>query len=60
MGALVGGWVSDRVKKARELAGLARQAGEERAEEGQRRAERVADDIRRDIEKLEQKRKAKE
>lgn len=51
--ALVGGWVRDRIQKVRDLPKV--------AEEGKAtRAERVAEDIRRDIEKLEEKRKAKD
>lgn len=51
--SLVGGWVAERVKKARALPGLAR---------GTRtsRAERLAEDIRRDLDKLEEKRRKKD
>lgn len=60
MGALMGGWVADRIKKAKELPGLMRESRSESGERKPTRAERVAEDIRRDLEKLEEKRKAKE
>jgi hypothetical protein len=50
--SLMGGWISERVKKARELPGLMREAGSAEAEAGPSRAERIAEDIRRDLEKL--------
>jgi prephenate dehydrogenase len=49
MNSLMGGWIADRVKKARELPGLAREAASEGA--SKTRAERIAEDIRRDLEK---------
>jgi prephenate dehydrogenase len=50
MNAFIGGWVADRLKKVRDLPGLA--AGERRAPAGEApsRAERVAEDIRRELE----------
>ena len=56
MKSLMGGWVSERVKKVRELPGLMREAGSAGAEGKPSRAERVAADIRRDLDKLEKKR----
>jgi hypothetical protein len=55
MRSLMGGWVSERVKKVRELPGLMREAGSTGAEGKPSRAERIAEDIRRDLEKLEKK-----
>ena len=49
MNSLMGGWIADRVKKARELPGLAREAATEGSAKS--RAERIAEDIRRDLEK---------
>jgi hypothetical protein len=49
LNSLMGGWISDRVKKARELPGLAREAASDSAAKS--RAERIAEDIRRDLEK---------
>jgi prephenate dehydrogenase len=51
--ALVGSWVADRMKKVRDLPKVAREGAPTRAQ-------RVAEDIRRDLEKLEEKRKARE
>jgi prephenate dehydrogenase len=50
--SLVGGWIADRAKKVRELPGLVRETRTSRAE-------RIAQDIRRDLEKLEAKRQKK-
>ena len=50
MKSLMGGWVSDRVKKIRELPGLMREAGSTGAEGKPSRAERIAEDMRRDLE----------
>ena len=52
MNSLMGGWVSDRLRKARELPGAIKGAEAARAEERQGRAAQVAEDIRRDLEKL--------
>lgn len=60
MSALMGGWVADRVKKARALPGLIKEGGPPPAEGEPTRGQRIAEDIRRDLEKLEEKRKAKE
>ncbi len=60
MNALVGGWVADRVKKARELPGLMRGAQRAEGEPKPSRAERIGEDIRRDLEKLEEKRQKKD
>ena len=54
--SLMGGWVSERVKKVRELPGLVREAGSTGTEGKPSRAERIAEDMRRDLEKLEKKR----
>ena len=48
LNSLMGGWVADRVKKARELPGLLGQAGDEES----RRPQSIAEDIRRDLERL--------
>lgn len=62
---LLGGWAMERLRKARELAALMKEAPQrqrpaEGEPEGARRrpslAERIAEDIRRDLERLEQKR----
>lgn len=58
MSAFIGGWMADRLKRARELPAVLRKA--DAAEKRPSRGERMAEDIRRDIEKLEQKRKDKE
>lgn len=50
--SLMGGWISDRLKKARELPGVIKEAETARAEKRRSRAEQVAEDIRRDLEKL--------
>ena len=51
--SLVGGWIADRAKKVRELPGLVRETRTSRAE-------RIAEDIRRDLDKLEEKRQKKD
>jgi prephenate dehydrogenase len=51
MNSLMGGWVAQRVKKARELPGLIREAESEGGEKKKSRAERIVEDIRRDLEK---------
>lgn len=57
--SLIGGWVAGRLKRARELPAKVREA--ESAPEGApSRPERIAEDIRRDLEKLERKRKGEE
>ncbi len=53
--SLMGGWVSDRIKKARELPGLVRDAAAGDAEGKSSRAERIAEDIRRELEEREGK-----
>ncbi len=53
--SLIGGWVADRIKKARELPGLMGEAEAARAKGKPSRAERIAEDIRRDLEKGERK-----
>lgn len=60
MKSLMGGWVSDRLKKVRELPGLMREAGSAGAEGKPSRAERIAEDIRRDLDKLEEKRERRD
>jgi hypothetical protein len=55
MNSLMGGWIADRLKRARELPGLMRESGQKPDEGGPSRAERVAEDIRRDLEGREQK-----
>ncbi len=55
MNSLIGGWISDRIKKAQELPGLLREADEARAKDKRSRSQRIAEDIRRDLEKLERK-----
>jgi prephenate dehydrogenase len=60
MSALMGGWIADRVKKARELPGLMKDGVPRPADGEPTRAQRIAEDIRRDLEKLEDKRKAKD
>jgi prephenate dehydrogenase len=53
--ALIGGWVADRIKKARELPAVLREAEAARGEEKLSGAERMAEDVRRDLEKRERK-----
>ena len=60
MKSLMGGWISDRVKKVRELPGLMREAGSAGAEGRPSRADRIAEDIRRDLEKLEEKKQRRD
>jgi prephenate dehydrogenase len=55
MNSLMGGWVADRMKKARELPGLMREAQGEDGEGKPSRADRIAEDIRRDLEEHERK-----
>ena len=50
--SLMGGWISDRLRRARELPAVMREAEAARAEKRRSRAEQVAEDIRRDLEKL--------
>ena len=50
--SLMGGWISDRLKKARELPGVIKEAETARVEKRRSRAEQVAENIRRDLEKL--------
>jgi prephenate dehydrogenase len=57
MNSLIGGWTADRLKRARELPGVMREADEARSKEKRSRAQRVADDIRRDLEKRERERR---
>jgi prephenate dehydrogenase len=54
MNSLMGGWIADRVKKARELPGLAIEA-QDGGVDKKTRVERIAEDIRRDLEKLDKK-----
>ena len=49
--SLMGGWISDRLRKARELPGVIKEAETARAEKRRSRAEQIAEDIRRDLEK---------
>ena len=49
--SLIGGWISDRLRKARELPGVLREAETAKAEKRRSRAEQIAEDIRRDLEK---------
>jgi len=49
--SLMGGWISDRLRKARELPGVLREAETAKAEKRRSRAEQIAQDIRRDLEK---------
>ena len=60
MKSLMGGWISDRVKKVREPPGLMREAGSAGAEGRPSRADRIAEDIRRDLEKLEEKKQRRD
>lgn len=53
--SLMGGWISERIKKARELPGLARDAATADSEGKPSRAERIAEDIRRELEERERK-----
>jgi prephenate dehydrogenase len=55
MNSLMGGWVADRMKKARELPGLMREAPGAEGEGGPSRADRIAEDIRRELEERERK-----
>ncbi|MEE8345737.1 MAG: prephenate dehydrogenase/arogenate dehydrogenase family protein [Dehalococcoidia bacterium] len=55
MNSLMGGWIADRLKRARDLPGLMREPGQTPDDGGPSRAERVAEDIRRDLEGREQK-----
>jgi prephenate dehydrogenase len=55
MRSLIGGWTADRLKKAGELPGLMREAAEAPAKDKSGRAQRIAEDIRRDLEKRERK-----
>ena len=55
MNSLIGGWTADRIRKVRELPGLMREADQARAKDKRSRGQRIADDIRRDLEKREQK-----
>ena len=52
MNSLMGGWVANRLKKVRELPGL---TSEPEVEGKPSRAERIAEDVRRDLEKRGQK-----
>ena len=52
MNSLMGGWVADRLKKVRELPG---QTSGPEVEGKSTRAERIAEDIHRDLEEREQK-----
>jgi len=49
--SLMGGWISDRLRKARELPAVIKDAETARAEKRRTRAQQIADDIRRDLEK---------
>jgi len=49
--SLMGGWISDRLRKARELPGVIKEAETARAERRRSRAEQIAEDIRRELEK---------
>ncbi len=60
MNSLVGGWVADRVKRARALPGRMRGAQRAEAEGKTSRAKRIAEELRRDLEKLEEKRQKKD
>ena len=54
MDMLVGGWMADTVRKAQKLPELMKESAQAQAKEGKRRptlAERIAEDIRRDVEK---------
>ncbi len=53
--SLMGGWIAERLKRARELPGLMREAGSTRAEGEPSRADRIAEGIRRELEEREQK-----
>ena len=55
MNSLMGGWIADRLKRARELPDRLRESGQTPDEGGPGRAERIADDIRRDLEGPEEK-----
>jgi prephenate dehydrogenase len=55
MNSLIGGWTAERLKKARDLPRLMREADEIRAKDKRSGPQRIADDIRRDIEKRERK-----
>lgn len=60
---LVGGMLAERMRKVQKLPELMKEPSKEPAEGSQRRpslAERIADDVRRDLEKLERKRAAKD
>ena len=49
--SLMGGWISDRLRKARELPGVIKEVETAKAEKRRTRAEQIAEDIRRDLEK---------
>jgi prephenate dehydrogenase len=49
--SLMGGWISDRLKRARELPGVIKEGETARAEKRRTKAEQIAEDIRRDLEK---------
>jgi hypothetical protein len=65
MDMLVGGMVAERMRKIQKLPELAAQAAAEPVAGGEKKrkrtlGERIAEDVRRDLEKLEQKRAARE
>jgi len=60
---LVGGALAKNIQRAKQLPELMRQSQDAEGEDGKRRptlAERIAEDVRRDLEKLEQKRAEKQ
>ena len=60
---LVGGALAKNIQRAKQLPELMRQTQEAEEKDGKRRptlAERIAEDVRRDLEKLEQKRAEKQ
>jgi len=60
---LVGGALAKNIQRAKQLPDLMRQSQDAEEEDGKRRptlAERIAEDVRRDLEKLEQKRAEKQ
>ena len=49
--SLIGGWVSDRIKKARELPEVKREGERDRPKRKRSLGERIAEDVRRDLER---------
>ncbi|MDO8614461.1 MAG: prephenate dehydrogenase/arogenate dehydrogenase family protein [Dehalococcoidia bacterium] len=63
MSMLIGGMMAEQLRKAQKLPELIREANREPAAGGKRKlslAERIAEDVRRDLEKMEQKRSGKQ